>query len=145
MATTTDAPAFALDSKGGLPTGEEWGAIWSAIIDIDQEALDPAFRRVVRPLIEAYESETGGRLDWTYEELGVYSARTDAIVEACEWLLARARKLQDLRETVGEVLWNGGSVEVAPPFDVHGGEYVPSREALERFGLVAEVERDDAS
>lgn len=128
---------YPLARTGGLPTDTEWRGLWNVLSDVHDDGLNVAFARVIDPLIAAYES--GATLDWTAEELGMYSLHVDAVVEQCEALSAKASRLQNLREAIGEVIYNQGSVENAPPFNQIGGSYVPQHVALEQWGLAPDA------
>lgn len=121
--------------EGGFPSLDEFNGVWDALADVDEFGLDRLIGRIVEPLVEAYERD-GAVLDWTYAELGVLSERARALVDLAEDVLRKTRQLETIAGDVGETIRCGGKVEAAPKYGKLGGEYVPSREAMERWGLV---------
>ena len=117
-----------------FPSEDEFTRVWNAITDVDEFGVSNLFKPIAQQLIDLYEGVEGAE-PVTYEQLGMLSAHADLIGEAAEWLIEKARKLQELRANLGEAAWNHGKVYGAPKFSPSGGDYMPSKEALKRWGL----------
>ena len=117
-----------------FPSEDEFRRVWNAIIDLEEFGVSNLFTPLAQRLIDLYE-DVEGTPRITYEEVGVLSSYADSILESCEWLIATARKLQQLRKEFGEAAWNQGKVDGSPKFSASAGDYRPSKEALKRWGL----------
>ena len=128
-------------SDEGFPSEEEFTRVWNAITDVDEFGLTRLFKPIAQQLIDLYEDVEGAQ-PVTYEQVGVLSAHADLILEASEWLIGKARQLQELREELGDAAWNQEKADAAPKFSPSGGEYMPSKEALKRWELEGLVGSD---
>ena len=96
--------------------------------------IDSLYSAVTRRLIGSYETDTVIEgVSWEY--VGRFSYETDELVDTLEMLLGRAKKLSELRGDLGRAAENDGRSPEPPERGEHYGEYVPSREAMERWGL----------
>lgn len=136
MSVDTREVPYEVAPEGGFPTPEEFEGVWSALADAAEFGLDPLLRRLVEPLVDAYEAENEARVDWSYENLGVLVAKAHHLEVICSDLVDKVESLWALVRDLGDVIDSGGRVEISPRFNKYGsGEYVPSNEALERWGL----------
>jgi len=133
MSVTEREVPFEL-GEGGFPSLDEFNGVWNALADVDEFGLDRLISRIVKPLVDAYEQD-GSRLDWTYAELGLLSERARSLIDLAEMVLRKARQLETIAGDVGEVIRCRGAADCSPTYGKLGGEYVPSREAMERWGL----------
>ena len=128
---------FEVSHEGGFPTVDEFERVWVAIADALEFGVDRLFQRINVPIVEAYESEgqsSDGEVPYSYENVGLLSARATGIVEIVHSLARSADNLKALTDDVGQIATERGRVEHAPQFCRYGSDYVPSPEALERWG-----------
>jgi hypothetical protein len=141
--TEREVPYEVASKSGGFPTKEEFDGVYAALLDVDEFGLRPLLSRIARPLAEAYESEHG-KVEFTSADLGLLYAKAHLLARTAENVAELAKNLHAITEDVAEALELGGEVDHAPMFDASGwGKYEPSREALERWGLV-KPKADDA-
>jgi hypothetical protein len=129
----------------GIPTADELEAVWKECSELNEHGLDGLIGRTSKVLVAAYEAPPAEKaeIDFGFEQLGGWYFWSESIVETCELMLANARRIQELAKNLGETAFTGGAVDAQPPFDKHGiRPYVPSREALERWGLAEAVPAD---
>jgi len=137
MSVTTREVPYEVAKEGGFPSAEEFEGVWKALSDVREFGLTPLFHRIASPLVDIYEGEGDDRrVSFTYADLGLLVSKADALIEWAEYALREAKALKEIARDIGEILDIGGVMEHAPRFGKHGGEYTPSRAALERWGLV---------
>jgi hypothetical protein len=138
MSVTTREVPYEVPTKGGFPTREEFEGVWRALADVREFGLEPLLRRIAVPLVDAYESTFEATVPFTYEDLGILTAKADALIEWAELVSEHATNLRTIAHDVGNALEANGMVECPPAFGKFGGEYTPSAELLERWGLATQ-------